>query len=172
MKPDAFAGYSPCLVIMLRYNMAHKSAARGNSMISAEWLDSYSVGIPEIDEHHRHLFGLLNKVYEACMLCKQKDIFCNTVSELAEYTCYHFVAEERLMEECSYPGLAFQQEEHAAFTRKIEELYKIQSSDSDECTIELVELTQFLTNWLTHHILEVDMQYKLQLVGPGPDLST
>ena len=132
-------------------------------MNAMEWKCDYSVGSPELDEHHRHLFVLLNNVYEACMLCKQKDVFCKTVSELTAYAHYHFTAEEKLMEDSKYPGLAVQREEHLLFTNKMAELNKMISPDNDECVIELVELTQFLMNWLTHHILKVDMQYSNQL---------
>jgi hemerythrin-like metal-binding protein len=129
-----------------------------------EWKQCYSVGLTEFDEHHRKLFELLDKVYDASLLSKQKAVFSEAVSKLAEYTCYHFTAEEQLMEEFCYPGLAVQREEHALFTRNIAELYKIQAFNRDECTIDLVELTQFLMNWLTHHILEVDRQYSHLLV--------
>jgi len=137
-------------------------------MSSMEWKESYSVGLTEFDDHHRNLIELLNKVQDACMLSKQKAVFCDTVSKLAEYTCYHFTAEEQLMEELSYPGLAEQREAHALFTRKIAELYKIQALNNDECTIDLIELTQFLMNWLTNHILEVDKQYSPLLVEKVP----
>lgn len=124
-----------------------------------EWEDCYSVGVPDFDEHHRHLFDLLNKGYNACMVSKQNDVFRSILSELAEYACYHFTAEERLMEELSYPGLASHRQEHALFSGKISEFLKIVPSDKNECTLELVELTQFLIDWLTHHILEIDKQY-------------
>jgi hemerythrin len=132
-------------------------------MTTMEWKPEYSVGLPELDEHHRHLFVLLNNVYEACMLSKQKDVFCKTVSELAEYTCYHFAAEEKLMEDSKYPGLDVQRAEHLLFTNKIAEYFKIKSLDNEECVIELIELSEFLMNWLTHHILIIDMQYSNQL---------
>jgi hemerythrin-like metal-binding protein len=137
-------------------------------MIAIEWKHSYSVGIAEFDEHHRHLFDLLNIVYDACMMSNQKAIFCDAVAKLAEYTSYHFTAEEQLMEQFCYPGLAVQREEHALFARKIDELIKAQTLGKDECTIDLVELTQFLMDWLTHHILEVDKQYSHLLIDKVP----
>jgi hemerythrin-like metal-binding protein len=137
-------------------------------MVAMEWKQSYSVGRDQFDDHHRQLFELLNKVYDACMLSNQKAVFSDAVAKLAEYTCYHFTAEEQLLESLSYPGLAVQRAEHALFTRKIAELYTIQTLNNDECTIDLVELTQFLMDWLTHHILEVDKQYSHLLGGKVP----
>lgn len=137
-------------------------------MVFMEWKNSYSVGLPEIDGHHRHLFDLLNKAYSACMLNKQHDVFCGIVTELAEYVNYHFTAEERLMEECSYPALSAHREEHAIYTDKMSELLQMISSEIREFTIELVELTQFLMDWLSHHILEVDMEYSRFLAGVRP----
>lgn len=128
-------------------------------MLFMEWEESYSVGIPEFDGHHRHLFELLNKAYDASMLSKQREVFSDIVSELAEYIYYHFTAEEQLMERFSYPDLVAHRDEHTLFSRKITDCRKILSTSNDECTIDLVELTQFLMNWLTHHIIEVDKQY-------------
>lgn len=128
-----------------------------------EWSPDYSVGLPEFDTHHRHLFDLLNKAYDACMQSKQSEVFSDIVAEMSEYACYHFTAEERQMEACAYPGLTAHREEHLQFTRRIAELRKSLPTVNEECTIDLVDLTQFLMNWLSHHILEIDMQYSQHL---------
>lgn len=134
-------------------------------MILMEWQESYSVGVSEFDEHHRHIFDLLNVAYTACMENRQKDVLSKVIAEMAEYVCYHFTAEERQMEEHSYAGLAAHREEHMMFTRKVAELRKRLATDNDECTIDLLDLAQFLMTWLGHHILEVDMQYRQLLAG-------
>lgn len=134
-------------------------------MILMEWQDSYSVGVPEFDEHHRHIFDLLNVAYTACMENRQKDVLSGVIAEMAEYVCYHFTAEERKMEEHGFDGLASHRAEHMMFTRKVAELRKRLATESDEFTIDLLDLAQFLMTWLGHHILEVDMQYRQLLAG-------
>ena len=131
-----------------------------------EWTNSFSVGLPEIDRHHHHLFDLLNKAFDACMLTKQKDVLSIILKELDEYAVYHFAAEEKLMSQSFYPDLTAHHNEHASFISKISELRKMLSEDINDCTVELVDLTQFLMTWLSHHIKEVDMQYS-QLLTSG-----
>lgn len=134
-------------------------------MAFLEWTSSYSVGLPEFDKHHHHLFDLLNKANDACLQTRQTGTFFAIVTELAEYANYHFAAEEKLMGSCFYPELSDHCNEHALYVRKISELLEMTTPNSNECTIELVELTRFLMDWLTHHILEVDMRYSRLLTS-------
>lgn len=122
-----------------------------------EWQDTFSVGVPEFDVHHRHLFDLLNKAHETCLQEMQADVFSDIVKELAEYVVYHFTAEERFMEEHAYPNLAAHREEHIQLANKVANFYNLMSSGDGVGSIEMIELTDFLMNWLCHHILEVDM---------------
>jgi hemerythrin-like metal-binding protein len=131
-----------------------------------EWKSSYSVGVPEFDKHHRHLFNLLNRAHDACFLTKQKEVFFDIVTELAEYACYHFAAEEKRMGKSFYPDISAHCKEHAMYISKISELRDMKLQDTEDCTIELIELTQFLMEWLSHHILEVDKRYS-QLLASG-----
>jgi hemerythrin len=130
-----------------------------------EWQDTFSVGVPEFDEHHRHLFDLLTKAHDTCLEGMQPEVFRDIVKELSEYTIYHFTAEERFMEEHNYPNLAAHREEHRHLTTKAADHFKLMSSGRGVGTIEMIELTAFLIDWLFHHILEVDMHYGKMLKG-------
>jgi hemerythrin len=125
-----------------------------------EWQNTFSVGVPEFDEHHRHLFDLLNKAHETCLQVMQSKVFSDIVKELAEYAVYHFTAEERFMGEHAYPNLAAHREEHIQLANKVANFYKLMSSGDGVGAIEMIELTDFLMDWLCHHILEVDMHFK------------
>jgi hemerythrin-like metal-binding protein len=124
-----------------------------------EWQNTFSVGVPELDEHHHHLFDLLNKAHDTCLQGMQEDVYSNIVKELAEYATYHFNAEELFMEQHAYPNLAAHREEHIQLANKIADSSKLMSSGHGVGRIEMIELTAFLIDWLFHHILEVDMHY-------------
>ncbi|MDD2364580.1 MAG: bacteriohemerythrin [Desulfuromonadaceae bacterium] len=130
-----------------------------------EWQETYSIGIDKFDDHHRHLFDLLNKAHDSCLKGCQTDIFGEIINELAEYVHYHFTAEEQFMEENSYPHLATHREEHLKFSQKIAESHKMLSSCNGVGSIEMIELTSFLMEWLFHHILDVDMRYAKIIQG-------
>ena len=60
-----------------------------------EWEEKYLLGVEQFDAHHKHLVGLLNKVYEMFLL---NDVAEGKLQEildsLAEYANYHFDQEE------------------------------------------------------------------------------
>jgi hemerythrin len=140
--------------------------------IVMEWQSTFSVGVPEFDEHHRHLFDLLNKAHESCLKGMQTIVFSDIVKELADYAVYHFTAEERFMEEHAYPDLAAHREEHIQLAHNVANFFTLMSSGDGVGTIEMIELTDFLMDWLCHHILEVDMHFsKLTRQVPSVQIS-
>ncbi|MEW8498684.1 MAG: hemerythrin domain-containing protein, partial [Candidatus Thiodiazotropha taylori] len=62
-----------------------------------EWSDALSVGIEEIDEQHKMLVDLVNKMHEAIHQRHGSDVVKSILGDLAEYTRIHFAVEESLM---------------------------------------------------------------------------
>ena len=79
---------------------------------------------------------------------------------MVEYTKFHFGAEEKLMIEKNYTGLAFQKSEHSAFVKKALEFQK--DINSGKLAVSL-DVLNFLKDWLTNHILISDMKYSGKL---------
>jgi hemerythrin len=121
------------------------------------WTDAMSVGIPALDSDHRCLVRIINLLHDVGPENAAQTI--ETVLEtLILYSRYHFTREERIMEACSFPGTRFHRAEHAGFSRFIQSL-------RDRCHDGLnpstaIELLDYLTEWLRHHILIQDMAYK------------
>jgi hemerythrin len=86
------------------------------------WNDCFSVGIPQIDEHHRHLFFLVNKTYDEFISRDSAKNFAALFDELIDYATYHFSMEEHWMRESKYPDLAIHQKEHEIFSKRVVEL--------------------------------------------------
>ncbi|MDW8003038.1 MAG: bacteriohemerythrin [Deltaproteobacteria bacterium] len=78
------------------------------------------------------------------------------LSELVEYTVYHFSAEEKLLEDHAYPGLAWHRRLHSELTEKTKNLRD--RFNSGEYVIS-IEVMNFLKDWLTNHIGNVDKKY-------------
>jgi hemerythrin len=131
---------------------------------SIEWDDSLILGIKQIDEHHRHLVGLLSNCYNAIMLDDPQAELEAIVEELSGYTNYHFTFEERLMAEHDFPGMNAHLLEHAEFSRNVRDFQDMcNSGDASVATEVLV----FLRGWLVHHILKVDRVYATFLINKG-----
>jgi hemerythrin len=122
-----------------------------------EMRDEYLTGIKLIDDEHRELFRIANEAYEVLSNDFIADKFDNIVAlikRLKDYTAKHFADEEAYMESIQYKRMFTQKIEHTAFIEKLDEL-DLDQIDENQADA-LVEMIEFLGNWLIHHILEKD----------------
>ena len=68
-----------------------------------KWDDKYSVGISMIDEEHKKLIGILNKVIYAKEHNGNPEELWEVLSEMTNYALTHFKTEEAYMKELNYP---------------------------------------------------------------------
>lgn len=129
-----------------------------------EWNASYSVNVKEIDEQHKKLISLLNKLYEAMREGKGKAILKDVLSELLAYTDNHFKYEEELFEKHGYTNKAPHLKEHENLKKKVIDLQKNFEKGNAVITLELLD---FLMSWVENHILKVDKQYTPFLNSKG-----
>lgn len=122
-----------------------------------EMKDEFLTGIEVIDNQHRTLFEIADKIY---MLLKDDfaidkyDRIVAFIEELKEYTVYHFKTEEEYMESISYKRMFTQKIDHNNFVKKLDEIdLKEIDENQDESIINLLE---FVNGWLISHILEKD----------------
>lgn len=132
-------------------------------MTELDWKPSYSVGIKELDEHHKRLLQLIKEFSNEKPTCNDKRCFV-ILNELIKYAERHFSAEESLMQQYRYDGLNLQQKEHEAFLDKIFELNKELEDKGAEVFSELVI---YLKGWYISHILGTDISYKGFFEGKG-----
>jgi hemerythrin len=79
------------------------------------------------------------------------------LAELRDYTELHFSEEEALMERIHYPELPSQKRAHAAFVDRLVNIDLDEMEDLDDNQqVYLLDLIQFLLNWLANHILACD----------------
>ncbi|MDR1888336.1 MAG: bacteriohemerythrin [Zoogloeaceae bacterium] len=121
-----------------------------------KWSDEYSVGIDEIDEQHKTLFTLINRLHQAIMHREGSAACVGILNELVDYTRIHFSLEQTLMRVGGYPEYEKHCGLHKALVDEVEALQ--QKIASGQAAISF-ELLQFLRNWLTRHILGEDMKY-------------
>ncbi|RLJ20159.1 hemerythrin [bacterium endosymbiont of Escarpia laminata] len=135
-----------------------------------EWSDSLSVGIEEIDEQHKILVNLINRMHQAIHERHGSDVVKDILAELADYTRIHFAVEESLMRILNYPGYDEHKEIHDELLGHVVEL--IEKVESGKTAIGF-ELLHFLKTWLTKHIMEEDMRYTgfFLAAGASPKLS-
>lgn len=122
------------------------------------WNENFATGIKEIDGQHRVLVGLINRLASHLAGKADQDALRAVFQELADYTHYHFAAEEKIWD--SYfgadPWLSTHKGTHGKF---FESVLNLKAAEKDKPFDTVVEgLMSFLTQWLAFHILDTDMR--------------
>ncbi|WP_048093592.1 bacteriohemerythrin [Geoglobus acetivorans] len=125
-------------------------------MALISWNESFSVNIKEIDEQHKKLVSMINRLHDAMLEGKGKEIMGELLNDMVEYTITHFSTEEKLMEQYNYPGYIKHKAEHEQFVSKVGEFKK--KYEDGQLTLTM-EVLSFLKSWLTNHILNSDKKY-------------
>jgi len=120
-----------------------------------EWNDTYSVGIDEIDDHHKTLLELLDRSYCLKLEGNNKYELSELIYELIDFSHYHFSVEERLMIKYDYPNIDHHILEHLNYTYTVMTFEKLMVEDNDNSPDDVFE---FVKNWLFDHILNTDSE--------------
>lgn len=117
------------------------------------WKPEYVLGIDEIDHHHQLLVEWLNTLHTTLDSTEDLPLIKEICQHLLDYTVFHFDAEEKLMLEGDFPDYATHKE-HLSFVNEIKQRY--QSIEQENYLITLLELINYLREWLIYHILGSD----------------
>jgi methyl-accepting chemotaxis protein len=120
------------------------------------WDETIATGIGIIDEQHKELVGLINRLNGAMQQGTGKAVVGEILDELGRYATFHFSQEESLFDKYGYP----EAEEHKAVHRKLlgEATEFIERFQSGQTAMSR-DLFFFLKDWLTNHIKGVDHRY-------------
>jgi hemerythrin len=124
-----------------------------------QWHDEYSVSVDEMDDHHKKLFAMSEKVIRAVALGDSK-VGKRALAFLIEYSKYHFRAEEAMLERQGYPDFTQHKRLHERLIEKIEQLQKEMQVDNFKTS---KNLGVFLKEWIVSHILTDDHKYSRYL---------
>lgn len=121
------------------------------------WSEEYNIGVESIDEQHKQLFEIANKIYDLLknkLVTDKYDSILEIIEELRNYTSYHFEAEEDYMQTIQYKRFLSQKIAHNDFLEKIAniDLKKIDNGQNEY----LIGILDFVCDWLVHHIIEED----------------
>jgi hemerythrin len=117
------------------------------------WYNKYSVNNEELDNHHKTLFNIFNKLYDNCLQVENVNCLGPIIDELISYSNYHFTAEEQYMADKGYKDRDTHILMHRDFSLKALQMLQVDNKNDHELTKELIV---YLGNWLLHHVLEED----------------
>lgn len=127
-------------------------------MDKISWSDSLRTGVAEIDDHHRELIDIRNKLIDCCHdeNVPHSEAFHNILAELFDYSRIHFSIEEDLMLAIGFPELDEHTREHHQFIEHVADLSIGVAKDSCIHTRAL----EFLTDWMVTHIFQADRRIR------------
>ncbi len=123
-------------------------------MAQLNWIDDYSVGVEEIDFHHKKIFALINDLRRSI---GKKDIAVDDLLlELRDYADYHLRTEENYFEKFKYKRGKKHKKMHDKYRIKIDKFI----NQKNAINLNLRKLLNFLEKWWISHILGEDKKYE------------
>lgn len=127
------------------------------------WNESFSVKIPSIDEQHKKLFQMINRLFIGVKE-GQRSIVSEVLDELVDYTVYHFSYEAKLFKQHQY----METKEHLQLHQNLLEQVSSYVEDfKNKGKPVNFHLLNFLRNWLEQHICGEDQKYSEFLMRQG-----
>lgn len=122
-----------------------------------EWSEASQLDIAAIDDEHRQLAELINRLYGAMHVRQPVDMLRPYLAELEAYADAHFESEERWMHEHRHPApeIKMHAAEHGAFRACLRSL--AHELEAGNVAFRL-DLWQFVATWWNRHILGSDVR--------------
>jgi|SRR5208337_4492115 len=120
------------------------------------WDIKYSVNNEELDNQHKKLFDIFNKLYDGSLDKDNRITLGPIVEELVSYFNYHLVAEEHYMESIGYKDINNHISEHKIYLDRIGKLKQ------KPHILDIVVSDEFILHlgkWIVDHIIELDRKY-------------
>ncbi|CAK0762383.1 Hemerythrin [Gammaproteobacteria bacterium] len=128
------------------------------------WSQELSVGIPSIDEQHKKLVAILNRLSSAMEKGMEDYAMIGVFEDLLAYTVEHFTYEEELFAKCGYPATEAHTHKHEALKAQVLSLKARMHTGDFMLDIEALS---FLKDWLGNHIMKSDKAYAPFLISAG-----
>ena len=120
-----------------------------------EWQSDFETGVASVDQQHKRLVQLVNKLHDAVEDSLDHTQIQETLNELVDYTRFHFADEEQLMIELQDHDVTGHQRQHQFF---VSELTNLMIKYGESGNLTGLQLTAFLKGWLQEHFLKEDRE--------------
>ena len=132
-------------------------------MVIVKWNSSLETGNKVVDDEHKEIFTLVEKMLDACTKGnftsgKRKEEVEKALDFLTRYTARHFVNEENLMDTSKYPERNTHKVQHEKFLPIIDSLKKKALAENGSLT-SAMEINTALVDWLIQHIMGSDKKF-------------
>nr|WP_321268149.1 bacteriohemerythrin [uncultured Sulfurimonas sp.] len=120
------------------------------------WNDHFNTGLSKVDEQHKKLVVILNRLASHIAYEDNEDDLSNIFDELIDYTLYHFETEEAIWDKYM-PNDSLDASHKLVHKKFVDTVAKLKDNTNTKPLSELAqEALGFLARWLASHILETD----------------
>ncbi|RUM46191.1 MAG: hypothetical protein DSY80_02470 [Desulfocapsa sp.] len=119
------------------------------------WDERIQLGIKVIDDQHKILVDLINKIFLIIKQGHELSAMEPVVEELANYCVTHFTFEEGLLEKGNFPDIVRHKKIHVSVVNRVLGFKK----DLEEGHLDTTKFMGFVSDWLAQHIKTEDRQY-------------
>lgn len=124
------------------------------------WTDDFSVGVKQLDEQHRRLVDMINRLIASPGVATKSETVSELLNDMIAYALEHFRTEEALLRECEAPNVEEHAAEHLAFWEKAVDLC---SATMLDVGVVPEAILHYLRDWLETHIFQSDMACRVHL---------
>ena len=128
-----------------------------------EWQDTYSVGIPALDEQHKQVLKILNSIFASLKGRREPKALAADLKRLWVFTLTHFSYEETLLEVVEYPRLGEHRQKHS----KMKSQTSLYIAGLNVRQPDEIAILNFIKDWWINHINGDDKDYMDYLLPLG-----
>ena len=126
-------------------------------MVELAWLETFEIGLREIDDDHREMLRIMQDI-KAAGEARDRETCVRLLDELIDFSKAHFAREEKILHQIEYPSLDVHEAYHADLLERadvVKEACKAIRSDRDfrECCEEMF-------SFLIDDVISGDMKIK------------
>ena len=121
--------------------------------MAIEWNDSLFLSHEHLDQDHRDMAALINKLYLSVNEDFGKEAAAAAARELLRFSLAHFSHEKGLMAQYDFPEMDAHLQEHKTLVDELYGLVAILESEGEAAGLETVE---FLDDWFAAHLKDAD----------------
>ena len=129
-----------------------------------DWLESFELGITEVDEDHRRMLAIMRQIEQAAD-SESFDRCKELLDELLSFTVAHFRREEKMLEEFGYPNVEIHKKYHTELLARAKAVKSV--CEALETKQNLKECCHEMFGFLVDDIVMGDLKFKSYLEDKG-----
>jgi len=132
------------------------------------WREQLSVGNDVIDDDHKYLIEIINRVERSLQARNQFELHAE-LDSLSQYSQDHFAREEQIASAVGYAQVLRLSDSHEDLVRQLDQVKREIEEMGQEWSVAAVEhFAELLRRWLIDHVIKEDLLMKTTLEKYSP----